>query len=226
MASNSGYQGTYTALNGLGQFNQINFVVKQLLAKAHIATIVQVVAVNTGAEGPVGSVDVTPLVNMADGQGNAIQHGVIYNIPYMRLQGGANAIIIDPQVNDIGLAVFADQDISTVKSTKAAALPGSGRRNDWADGMYFGGFLNGTPNQYIEFAATGINVVTPGNLVMTVAGNLTANVTGSADVNAGAGINLVGSSGGAAHGCVQGDCLCAFTGQPHPMISGTVAASV
>ena len=226
MASSSGYQGTLSALNGIGDFNQLNFVIKQLLAKSHFAAVVQVVGVAPGAEGPVGTVNVTPLVNMSDGQGNAIQHGVIYNLPYMRLQGGQNAVIIDPQVNDIGVAVFADQDISVVKNTKAAALPGSGRRNDWADGLYFGGFLNGAPNQYIEFTSTGINVVTPGNLVMTVAGNLTANVTGSADVNADAGINLVGSSGGAAHGCVQGDCVCAFTGQPHPKISGTVKASI
>lgn len=184
MTNNSGYQGTLTELVGRGEFNQLSFVVQQIMNKANHATLVQVVGVAPGGVGPVGTVNVTPLVNMVDGQGNAIPHGIIYTLPYLRLQGGQNAIIIDPQVNDIGLCVFADQDISTVKSTLAAAIPATHRRNDWADGLYLGGMLNGIPSQYIEFAGTGINVVTPGDLVMTVSGNLSANVTGTATVTA------------------------------------------
>ena len=182
--ANLGYQGTLTELVGRGEFNQLSFVVQQIMNKANHATLVQVVGVAAGNIGPVGTVNVTPLVNMVDGQGNAIPHGIIYTLPYLRLQGGQNAIIIDPQVNDIGLCVFADQDISTVKATLAAAIPATHRRNDWADGLYIGGMLNGTPNQYLEFSASGINVVTPGDLVMTVSGNLTANVTGTATIAA------------------------------------------
>ena len=184
MTSNSGYQGTLTELVGRGEFNQLSFVVQQIMNKANHATLVQVVGVAPGNVGPVGTVNVTPLVNMVDGQGNAIPHGIIYTLPYLRLQGGQNAIIIDPAINDIGLCVFADQDISTVKATLAAAIPATHRRNDWADGLYIGGMLNGTPNQYLEFSASGINVVTPGDLVMTVSGNLTANVTGTATIAA------------------------------------------
>ena len=182
--SNSGYQGTLTELTGRGDFNQLSFVIQQIMNRANHATLVQVVGVVPGGVGPVGTVNVTPLVNMVAGNGNAISHGIIYTLPYLRVQGGQNAIIIDPQVNDIGLCVFADQDISTVKSTLAAAIPATHRRNDWADGLYLGGMLNGTPSQYIEFAGTGINVVTPGDLVMTVSGNLNANVTGTAAVTA------------------------------------------
>ena len=182
--ANLGYQGTLTELVGRGEFNQLSFVVQQIMNKANHATLVQVIGVAPGGVGPVGTVNVTPLVNMVDGQGNAIPHGIIYTLPYLRLQGGQNAVIIDPQVNDIGLCVFADQDISTVKATLAAAIPATHRRNDWADGLYIGGMLNGTPTQYIEFSNTGINVVTPGDLVMTVSGNLTANVTGTATIAA------------------------------------------
>ena len=184
MTSNSGYQGTLTELVGRGEFNQLSFVVQQIMNKANHATLVQVVGVAPGNVGPVGTVNVTPLVNMVDGQGNAIPHGIIYTLPYLRLQGGQNAIIIDPAINDIGLCVFADQDISTVKATLAAAIPATHRRNDWADGLYLGGMLNGTPTQYLEFSSTGINVVTPGDLVMSVSGNLTANVTGTATIAA------------------------------------------
>jgi hypothetical protein len=106
-------------------------------------------------------VNVQPLVNQVSGNGTAQAHGPIYNIPYLRIQGGANAIILDPQANDIGMACFCSRDISAVKSSKAQANPGSARMWDWADGLYIGGYLNGVPNQYVQFNADGISVVSP-----------------------------------------------------------------
>lgn len=182
--ANTGYQGTLTELAGLGEFNQLSFMIRQMLNKVHIATLVQIVAVAPGGTGPVGTVSVIPLLNMVDGAGNAIPHGAILDIPYFRLQGGTNAIILDPEVNDIGLAIFADQDISNVKSSLVASIPATGRRNDWADGMYFGGFLNGSPVQYIQFTTNGVNVVTPGDFNVQAGGNMNANITGTATITA------------------------------------------
>jgi hypothetical protein len=51
--------------------------------------------------------------------------------------------------------VICDRDSSAVKASKDIANPGSYRRFDLADGMYFGGFLNGTPDQYVRFFDTG-----------------------------------------------------------------------
>jgi hypothetical protein len=48
-----------------------------------------------------------------------------------------------------------------VKATQAQANPGSGRVFDMADGLYFGGFLNGTPTQYVAFSSAGIDMVSP-----------------------------------------------------------------
>ena len=118
-------------------------------------------AVTGGGVGAVGYVDVQPLVNQVDGFGSAIPQGRLHNIPYLRMQGGVNAIILDPQVGDIGVCVFSDRDISSVKTTKARANPGSRRRFDVADGLYLGGMLNGAPSQYIEFAPDRINIVSP-----------------------------------------------------------------
>ncbi|KML48199.1 hypothetical protein VL15_30575 [Burkholderia cepacia] len=124
--------------------------------------LVEVKAVtNAGSVSPVGFVDVLPLVNQLDGSDNAMPHGVIHNLPYFRLQGGANAVIIDPQVGDIGLAVIEDRDISSVKANRGPANPGSKRIFDMADGLYIGGFLNGAPSQYVQFSAAGISVVSP-----------------------------------------------------------------
>jgi hypothetical protein len=159
---NEGFAGSQDGQSDTSEFNVISFIVQQILGRANTATLVQVVAVtNAGGVSPVGFVDVHPLVNQITGAGAPQPHGTIYHIPYFRLQGGANAIILDPQVGDRGVAVFADHDISVVKATGAQANPGSRRRFDMADGMYLGGFLNGTPTQYIEWSTAGITITSP-----------------------------------------------------------------
>lgn len=145
-----------------GEFNNIAFMVQQALGKMQTATLVRIEAcTNAGGLSPVGFVDVTPLVNQLDSQGTPTPHTTIHNVPYFRLQGGANAIIIDPQKGDIGVCVFASRDISKVKSTKKQANPGSFRKYDFADGLYMGGMLNGTPSQYVQFNAEGIKIYSP-----------------------------------------------------------------
>lgn len=64
-------------------------------------------------------------------------------------------MIVDPVIGDIGIAVFADRDISTVKRTKAQGNPGSRRRFDAADGMYLGGLLNSAPTNYLQLSSDG-----------------------------------------------------------------------
>lgn len=145
-----------------GDFNNIMFVVQQAIGKLQTATLVRVEScTNAGGLSPVGFVDVTPLVNQLDGQGNPTPHVTIHNVPYFRLQGGANAVIIDPEKGDIGVAVFASRDISQVKATRKQGNPGSHRQYSFADGMYLGGMLNGTPTQYIQFSAAGIRIHSP-----------------------------------------------------------------
>jgi hypothetical protein len=126
------------------------------------ATIVKVVkCTNAGGLSPVGSVDVQPLVNLMTGDRIAVPHGVLYSVPYTRVQGGKNAVVIDPEPDDLGIAVFASRDISAVKASKAQANPGSERQFSYADGMYIGGLLNGTPEQYVQFNEDGITVHSP-----------------------------------------------------------------
>jgi hypothetical protein len=150
-----------------GEFNNMAFMVQQALGKMQTATLVRIEScTNAGGLSPVGYVDVTPLVNQLDGQGNPTPHVTIYNVPYFRLQGGANGIIIDPQKGDIGVAVFASRDISQVKTTKKQGNPGSRRQYSFADGMYLGGMLNGTPTQYVQFSAAGIWIHSPTAIIL------------------------------------------------------------
>lgn len=136
------------------------------------ATLVRVVScTNSGGVSPVGTVVVQPLVNQIAGDGAAWPHGQLYELPYCRVQGGANAVIIDPQPNDLGLVVFASRDISVIKTPtgKVQAAdpavrglnPGSARKFNMSDGIYVGGLLNGTPTQYVRFEAGGVTVLSP-----------------------------------------------------------------
>ena len=197
-----------------GVYNNLRFVVEQALANVQTATIVKVIACsNDGGLSPVGTVDVQILANQVSigsgGQMVGTPHLTMYGLPYLRVQGGANAIIIDPQPGDIGIAVFASRDITNVKSTKAQANPGSFRTHDFSDGMYIGGLLNGVPTQYIKFLDTGIEIVSPNNLRMTVgsasveimesgevsitAPTLTANIAGAANITATGVVTITGS---------------------------------
>lgn len=145
-----------------GVYNNLIFAIQQSLAKVQTATLVQVQACsNDGGLSPVGSVDVLILVNQINGQGIPTPHLTMYGLPYLRIQGGANAVIIDPQPGDIGIAVFASRDITTVKNTKAQANPPTYRTHDFSDGLYIGGVLNGIPSQYVQFQASGMSIVSP-----------------------------------------------------------------
>ena len=145
-----------------GEFNNISYLVQQAIGKIQTATIVRIEkCTNNGGLTPVGYVDVTPMVSQIDAAGVTMPHTTIYNVPYFRIQGGANAIIIDPEIGDLGICVFASRDITKVKNTKAQSAPGSFRQNSFSDGLYIGGVLNGLPAQYVQFSATGIRIHSP-----------------------------------------------------------------
>lgn len=179
-----------------GEYNNLMFAVTQALGKLQTATLVQVMAcANSGGLSPVGTVDILPLVNQVDGSGNPTPHVTIYNVPYLRIQGGQNAVILDPQVGDIGLAVFASRDISKVKATKAQANPGSWRQYDFSDGMYVGGMLNGVPNQYVQFSTSGLALVSPTAISLTApAISLNGPVTASSTITASGDVSAEGTS--------------------------------
>lgn len=130
------------------------FLVEQIIATLSTAKVVEVMAVDADAQ----TVDVKPLVKQINGANNTTPHGTINGVPFLRLQGGKNAVIIDPVVGDKGLMAVCDRDISAVKSTKAEAPPGSLRQYDAADGIYVGGLLNGAPDQWVKFLADGVQV--------------------------------------------------------------------
>lgn len=182
MPDNDGYYGIQQPNDATDEFGSQTFIIRQLLNGRNFCALVKVVAVDApGGLALAGTVDVQPLVNQLDGQGNAVPHGVINGITYVRAQGGANAIILDPQVGDVGCCVFCDRDISSVVASRTIANPGSSRRSDMADGLYLGGILNAVPLQFVMFTEAGIEINSPTE-VLLVAPKVTINANESTTI--------------------------------------------
>lgn len=152
------------------EYNTTVFAFNVLMQNIQTGTLVKVVScTNDGDVSPIGRVKVQPLVNQLNGDGTGTPHGQLWNALYARAAGGTNAIIMDPQPNDIGFMGFCSRDISGVVVAMGQANPASRRTFDWADGIFIQEVPLGiTPEQYIAFAAgiaLGASVVsTTGNL--------------------------------------------------------------
>jgi hypothetical protein len=179
--------------------------VRRMLAKVRTVTLVQVKACSVNNQiGPAGTVDVVPLINQVDGQNNATKHTTVFGLIYFRLQAGSSAIIMDPQVDDVGIAIMCDRDISSVKAatslTQAQTNPGSNRRFDFADGIYIGGVLglgsNGKPTQTIQFTSTGIIITdASGNQITTAQSGITvADAQGNQIKTSSSGVEFAGGN--------------------------------
>lgn len=176
------------------EYQMLTFLIKQMIAKTATAMMVKVIScTNSGGLSAAGTVNVQPMVNQMTGDQTPVSHGVLYSLPYLRIQGGTNGIIIDPQTNDIGLAVFCSRDISNVKVTKSIANPGSARQYDWADGVYICGWPDVVPQSYVQFESNGaINIFSTSGITLTAPTiNLNgATISGSGNITDGAGTVL------------------------------------
>lgn len=203
-SSASGIQGAQTPTSAApSDMNMHEFSVQQALGRISTMKLVKIVAVtlpNNGKSGDVGqagTVDVQLLTNQLDGAGKSTKHGVVHGLPYVRAQGGANAVINDPAVGDIGYIAVADRDTSSTIAKRGQANPGSRRRFSPSDGVYMGGILNDKPKQYVTFNSKGIvtadqngNVVTMDDNGTTVKDKNNNKITMSKD-----GMNLTDKNG-------------------------------
>jgi hypothetical protein len=147
-------------------FSKSAFLVRQMIAQM-IDTMspAQVTAVHPGSGSPpaAGTVDVQLLVSQIDGNGNVVQQGTVYGIPYFRLQGGAWAVVVDPAVGDFGYVIAASRDISSVVKNPGIQAPGSQRKYNFADGIFVGGALNTVPTATVWLKSDGTVVITDQN---------------------------------------------------------------
>lgn len=134
------------------QHNALRFAIETAKQALMTCTIVKVVKVTVDGEvGPIGRVNVQPLVQMIDGIQRTTDHATVFNLPYFRVVGGKKAVILDPKADDIGVVVVADRDISGVKKNSKVSPPGSNRRYNIADGIYVGSVIAEKPTSYVRF---------------------------------------------------------------------------
>jgi hypothetical protein len=188
-------------------FNSLTFHIRQELGQVRTGIPVKIIAVHGGGVGPAPTVDVQPVINQIDGQGNQTPHSTIFGVPVIRSQGGTGAVIMDPKEGDVGHMVVSDRDISSLKSSQGAqSNPGSFRRHDLADGVYHGAALNGgTPTRYILMNGPGIQWVDEfGNKAVSNAdgwtltdknGNIITMKAGVLSVDPAGGMVFLGGSG-------------------------------
>ncbi len=154
------YKGTKANASTTSFRNALEFMIENSIKNTvNTAILVRVDEVEpAGSDAKSGKLTCTPLVSQYDTRGNVLEASQIFDIPYMRYQGGVAAIVCDPCVGDIGLAIFAQQDISLVGETGSAigVQPASFRSYDMADGLYIGGFLNQQPEIWLELNQEGI----------------------------------------------------------------------
>lgn len=156
------YRGAESGRDSINEQNALTFLAERILGRASVATLVKIVKVTNqpGELKAVGRVDVKPLVNQLDGNGRSVEHGNVFGLAYFRYGGGSNAVLLDPEPGDIGLAVFSDRDISAVKRTLKESNPGSRRRFSMSDGIFMGVILTkDAPKQYVRFTSDGIELL-------------------------------------------------------------------
>lgn len=152
------------------EYSTIQFIVQSILSRIATATPVRVVSCsNSGGLAAWGTVTVQPVISQLSGNNVAVQHGNLFKLPYVRWQGGLNAVILDPEPGDLGVAVFCSRDISSLKqqdnidSTSAGTVlgvpPASGRQYSMADGIYIGACLNKVPTQFVQMSSEGMRLV-------------------------------------------------------------------
>lgn len=176
--------------------NRMEFLIKVLQRDMSTAIPVIITAVQAGDTNAAGYVDARPLVAQLDAWGNALPMATLHHLPYFRLQAGRAGIVLDPVPGDIGLAVFAQSDCSTLKQGQTeTAQPGSWRKFDQADGFYVGGFINTQIDTYIRLAQDGsVKITAPGNVTIDA-----PTVTYSGDIICG-GFSYLGHTHTGVHG--------------------------
>jgi hypothetical protein len=190
MAENEEVKGVANYAASNSPYNSLSFMIQQAIREqVNTCIICKVVGVSDGY------VDVLPLVTQVSGKDEAIAPTTLYHLPYMRYHAGIAAVILNPVVGDIGLAVFAGKDCSNVKvGTSEPVPPASFRDNSMANGFFIGGFLNKAPSVFVELTQGGaVNITAPGGV------NINGNVTVSGDVVA-SGKSLVNHTHMGVHG--------------------------
>lgn len=190
-------------MNNIGAFSEFdinsiyssNKIIKNTISEINTVLPVQVLAVRNSGLNPVGFIDCKPLIMEKNAQTmENLEMPTQYNIPYFRLQGGQNAIIIDPKQGDLGFVVISQRDISRIKEMRAKAESPSLRKYNLSDAIYVGGILNGTPSNYIFFDGNKITINATSDINIVSGGKVDVKASGDVNINAGGKVGISASA--------------------------------
>jgi hypothetical protein len=191
----------FSASQVISEGQRTELLIRSILAGVRTAIPVKVLAVHPGAGSPpaIGTVDVQPLVQSVGGS-RAWSLKPNYGVPFCRIQSGATAIVADPQVDDIGIAVACDRDISKVLATGGGlSMPGSARKHNLSDLVYVLSIISAAEiTQYILANSNGITLLSPNTITIqggqiNLVGPVNANgatISGTGEVTDAAGVVL------------------------------------
>lgn len=181
--------------------NSMEFFIRSLISRVVSTSLPVVVTAveRKGEEAGAGYVTVKPLLQPRNNSGDGLEVTTIPKLPYFRLQHGKAAIICDPKVGDIGLAVVAKQDISNINGSTTPKVPATYRKFDPSDSFYIGGFWGKAPEVFIHLEDEGtIKIKAPTKISME-APECEVNASTSFTVNSSQ-INLNGPISGGGSG--------------------------
>lgn len=137
--------------------NSMEFFIRSLISQVVSTSLPVVVTAveRKGEEAGAGYVTVKPLLQPRNNSGDGLEVTTIPKLPYFRLQHGKAAIICDPKVGDIGLAVVAKHDISNINGSTTPKVPATYRKFDPSDSFYIGGFWGKAPEVFIHLEDEG-----------------------------------------------------------------------
>jgi hypothetical protein len=199
--SNKELSANYDNFASSNPLNSMEFFIRSLISQVVSTSLPVVVTAveRKGEEAGAGYVTVKPLLQPRNNSGDGLEVTTIPKLPYFRLQHGKAAIICDPKVGDIGLAVVAKQDISNINGSTTPKVPATYRKFDPSDSFYIGGFWGKAPEVFIHLEDEGtIKIKAPTKISME-APECEVNASTSFTVNSSQ-INLNGPISGGGSG--------------------------
>ncbi|WP_283387577.1 phage baseplate assembly protein [Parasutterella excrementihominis] len=181
--------------------NSMEFFIRSLISQVVSTSLPVVVTAveRKGEEAGAGYVTVKPLLQPRNNSGDGLEVTTIPKLPYFRLQHGKAAIICDPKVGDIGLAVVAKHDISNINGSTTPKVPATYRKFDPSDSFYIGGFWGKAPEVFIHLEDEGTIKIKAPTKITIESPECEVNASASFTVNS-AQINLNGPISGGGSG--------------------------
>lgn len=170
-------------------FNKLSFIIRQTVLGLVDTCFVGIVkAVNED-----NTVDVLPIVNGVDGNGKSVERSIVFNLPYLRHQGGVCKVDIMPAIGDIGLVCLTKEDSSSAIEQKSNTVPPTDKKYNKSNGIYIASIASTCEEakHSLTIREEGITIDTAAKIVIScgedatvnVGGNLTASITGDMSAN-------------------------------------------